>query len=73
VTLDGALWNVTEFKGANSNLCLYLALFFRGIGSAFSGTLANTRLVKKCGRVSSRTFVSPEQLMKCTSSVFLDV
>ena len=48
-TLDGALWNVTVCKGANSNLCLYLALFFRGTGSAFSGTLANTRLVKSAG------------------------
>ena len=27
----------------------YLALFFRGTGSAFSGTLANTRLVKSAG------------------------
>ena len=47
--LEGALWNVTVCKGANSNPCLYLALFFRGTGSAFSGTLANTRLVKSAG------------------------
>ena len=42
----------------------YLALFFRGIGSAFSGTLANTRLVKKCGRIPSRNFLSQEPLGK---------
>ena len=40
---------LTSFIKALTAIFAYLALFFRGTGSAFSGTLANTRLVKSAG------------------------